>query len=135
MVMPDLRDLVFGASILIGIICAFMLLAVPAPAQQPATVIDGDTVRVGGESVRIIGLDAPEMQSRCLREWRMARAATARLGELVAAGVVLEPQGRDRYRRLLAVVRDSRGRDVAQVLIAERLARPYNGRTRRQSWC
>jgi endonuclease YncB( thermonuclease family) len=35
----------------------------------------------------------------------------------------------------LAVVFDSRGMDVASVLIAEGLARRYNGRGQRELWC
>jgi hypothetical protein len=33
------------------------------------------------------------------------------------------------------VVRDRAGRDVAAVLIRERLARAYHGRGRRAGWC
>jgi len=56
------------------------------------------------------------------------------MSALVAGGVTLQPHGRDRYRRLLAVVRDRQGRDVAAVLIREGLARPYGGE-RRAGWC
>jgi endonuclease YncB( thermonuclease family) len=112
-----------------------MLLAFPAVARQRAQVIDGDTIRVAGEVVRIMGLDAPETRGRCPHEIRLARAATERLRQLTAAGVRIERHGRDRYRRALAVVRDRAGRDVAAVLIRERLARPYDGRGRRQGWC
>lgn len=112
-----------------------LLLATPAAAQQRAEVIDGDTIRVGGQVVRLLGLDAPELRGACQREIRLARAAAARLEQLVAGGVVLQPQGRDRYRRTLAVVRDRQGRDVAQILIREGLARPYDGRGPRPGWC
>ena len=84
---------------------------------------------------RIIGMDAPEMHARCPVELTMARAARDRLAVLVEHGVTLHPRGRDRYRRLLAVVLDARGRDVATVLVGEGLARPYGGRGRRQGWC
>jgi endonuclease YncB( thermonuclease family) len=40
----------------------------------------------------------------------------------------------DRYRLLLAIVSDAQGRGVAQVLIAEALARPYGG-GHREGWC
>jgi endonuclease YncB( thermonuclease family) len=112
-----------------------LLLAAPAVAQQRATVVDGDTLRVAGEAVRIMGLDAPEMRGRCPRESRLARTAAARLRHLVAGGVWLERHGRDRYRRQLAIVRDRAGRDLAELLIGEGLARPYDGRGRRQGWC
>lgn len=116
-------------------LAAFLLLAAPAAAQQRAAAIDGDTIRVGGRTVRVIGLDAPEMRGKCPAEIRMARAARDRMAELVSGGVFITPSGRDRYRRTLAFVRDRAGRDLAQVMIAEGLARAYNGRGRRAGWC
>lgn len=74
------------------------------------------------------------MHGRCPAEVRLARVARDRMATLVIGGVTLHPHGRDRYRRLLAVVRDRQGRDVAAVLIREGLARPYGGE-RRRSWC
>ncbi|MGD9496232.1 MAG: thermonuclease family protein [Armatimonadota bacterium] len=67
-------------------------------------VIDGDTIELaGGERVRYIGIDAPEM--RPVQAW--AEAATEANRELVEGrGVLLEldAQERDRYGRLLAYV-------------------------------
>jgi endonuclease YncB( thermonuclease family) len=105
-----------------------------AEAQQRCRAVDGDTLACGAERVRVMGLDAPEMRGSCPAEVRMARAARDRMEALVAGGVSLQPHGRDRYRRLLAVVRDRQGRDVAAVMIREGLARPYGGEARR-SWC
>jgi endonuclease YncB( thermonuclease family) len=118
-----------------ALLLAALLISSPVLAQQRVQVIDGDTIRIAGEVVRIMGLDAPEMRGRCPNEIRLARAATARLRQLTAADVRIERHGRDRYRRTLAVVRDRAGRDLAAVLIRERLARPYDGRGRRQGWC
>ncbi|WP_421992343.1 thermonuclease family protein [Roseococcus sp.] len=112
-----------------------LFVASPVPAQTRCRVVDGDTIRCGDERVRIMGLDTPELSARCPREERLARAATARMSDLIAGGVTLQPHGRDRYHRLLAVVRDRQGRDVAQVMIREGHARPYDGRGRREGWC
>ncbi|MBR0647604.1 thermonuclease family protein [Plastoroseomonas hellenica] len=114
---------------------AVLLLATPAAAQSRCRAVDGDTLRCGGQRVRVIGLDAPEIHGRCPREIRLARAATERLRQIVAGGVRLESHGRDRYRRRLAVVRDRQGRDVAQLLIRAGLARSYDGHTPRRGWC
>jgi endonuclease YncB( thermonuclease family) len=111
-----------------------LLAAGPSHAQTRCRVVDGDTIRCGDERVRIMGLDTPEMSARCPREERLARAATARMSDLIAGGVTLQPHGRDRYHRLLAVVRDRQGRDVAQVMIREGHARAYDG-GHRQGWC
>ena len=115
---------------------AFLAGAGPVHAQGlHCTATDGDTLRCGPKRVRIIGLDAPELHARCPAELAMARAARDGMAELVAGGVTLRPHGRDRYRRLLAVVEDMRGRDVATMLVREGLARPYDGHGRRQGWC
>lgn len=110
----------------------------PRPAEPARAVrcqaVDGDTLRCGGERVRLVGLDTPEMQGRCAAETRLAERAKARLASLSAAGVTLHPQGRDRYDRLLAVVRDRAGRDLAALLIREGHARPYSGGPR-VGWC
>jgi endonuclease YncB( thermonuclease family) len=44
---------------------ALTLLAAPAAAQR-AQVIDGDTIRVAGETIRMMGLDAPEKRAVAL---------------------------------------------------------------------
>ena len=114
----------------------FLLLAFPAQAQI-IRVIDGDTIRVQGQPVRIVGLDTPELRGACLFERQLAQQAKRRLEGIVARGVSIERAGgRDKYGRGLAIVRDlTSGRDVADILIREGLARPYNGRGRRAGWC
>jgi endonuclease YncB( thermonuclease family) len=89
----------------------------------------------GQERVRIMGLDAPELRGRCRAETRLARAAHARIHQLVARGVTIERRGQDRYRRRLAVVGVRGGQDATAIMIRERLARPNDGRGPRRSWC
>lgn len=98
-------------------------------------VIDGDTLEVAGEVVRIANIDTPEMppKAQCAREASGARQATARLEHLARqGGLSLERTGVDRYGRTLAYV-EVRGADVGQTLIRSGLARPWEGR--RRSWC
>jgi micrococcal nuclease len=104
----------------------------PAQAHRRCHAIDGGTLACGSERVRIMSLDTPEMRGQCPAEIRATRAAKDRLTVLIAGAISLEPDGRDRYRRLLAIDRDRQGRDVAQAMILERHARPYDGRGRRE---
>ncbi len=112
-----------------------------APPSAPAlhhaiSVYDGDTIRLGDERIRIIGLDTPELGHRaeCEGEARAAeRAKQALIGEIAHGNVALHRQGTDRYGRTLARVTVD-GRDVAATLIAQGLARPYAG-GRRESRC
>lgn len=119
----------------VALILALSLAAAPAVAQPRAVAIDGDTLTLGGERIRVMGLDAPEMHGRCPRETALAARARDRLQQLVAGGIWLQRRGRDQYGRTLAVVLDSTGADVAVILISEGLARPYDGRGQRRGWC
>jgi micrococcal nuclease len=71
-------------------------------------VIDGDTLDVSGERIRLLGIDAPEMpaHAKCEREKRLAFQATAYMRKLVArpGPVVIQRNGVDRYGRTLARV-------------------------------
>lgn len=109
------------------------------PAEQvtqPIYVYDGDTIRIGSERIRIIGLDTPEIGSgaRCAAEQRGAVAARAELERMLfRARVTIRRDGTDRYGRTLAYVYAD-GENVARALISAGLARPYQG-GRRDGWC
>ncbi len=120
-----------------SLLALLLLLPAPASAQARAScrAIDGDSLVCGSERIRILGLDAPELRGRCSAEVRLARAARARMQQLVSRGIIIGRRGRDRYRRTLAVVRVRSGQDVAAIMIRERLARPYDGRGPRLGWC
>ncbi len=100
-------------------------------------VIDGDTIRHGGHKIRIADIDAPELFSpKCASELNRARQATQRLNALLNQGPVqiLSIGGRDEdsYGRKLRVI-ERNGRSLGGILIAEGLARPWDGA--RRSWC
>lgn len=92
-------------------------------ADAPSTsgevrVVDGDTLDVDGERVRLIGINAPE-RGECL-----ADAAAERLLELVADGtlvLIADRSDRDDFDRLLRFV-EVDGVDVGEALVAEGLA-------------
>jgi micrococcal nuclease len=117
-------------------IAAALVLALAAPAAaETLRVIDGDTIVHAGKTIRIMGLDAPEVHHRCPAEKALAERARLRLAELLTDGFTVQEHGRDRYGRVLAEVFDARGMNVASVLIQEGLARRYNGRGPRELWC
>jgi endonuclease YncB( thermonuclease family) len=106
------------------------------PSQQNC-VIDGDTIRYGGARIRLEGIDAPEThEPKCASEAARGRQATRRLLELINAGpfqlVRTGDRDEDRYGRKLRTI--TRGdRSLSDTLIAEGLARPWDGA--RRSWC
>ena len=97
-------------------------------------VVDGDTIWMHGEKIRLPDIDTPETHPpRCAREAELGAAATNRLHALLNGGAVsVSRDGTDRYGRTLARVYVN-GAPVGDRLIAEGLARPYgNGR---RPWC
>lgn len=104
---------------------------------QPTCVIDGDTIRYQGVRVRFSDIDTPETRApKCASEAVLAEKATQRVIELINAGSfsLENPDGRDedRYGRKLRIVKIN-GRSVGDTLIAEGLARRWDGA--RRSWC
>jgi micrococcal nuclease len=134
----------FVAASAYGVLLA-VVLAVPAAAEsfdgRRAGIIDGDTLALGDERVRLLNIDAPEsFRSHCERELVMGLKAKERLAALVRSGrLAVERYGQDRYRRTLARVYVG-GRDLGQVLIQEGLALPWRDgpearADRLQHWC
>lgn len=126
-------------------------IAPPAPAADRWLVLrapiayDGDTIYVTAAnvapelaemSVRIRGIDTPEIRGDCPAEKAMALEARDYVRNLLSNGYPVEFTGLawDKYGgRILATV-DVNGHDLGSMLIAEGLARPYDG-GKRQSWC
>lgn len=105
--------------------------------KNEVEIVDGDTIRIGRNSYRLMGFDTPETTlAKCESERVLGDAASTRLSELVALSktVELDTRGRDKYRRTLAILYVD-GIDVASILIKEGYAVAYNGRTKRRSWC
>ncbi|OHV80246.1 hypothetical protein LCM4573_24810 [Rhizobium sp. LCM 4573] len=100
-------------------------------------VVDGDTLYVGADKVRVADIDTPEVsQPQCAEEKALGDRATARFVELVNGGPfemqTWEGRDEDQYgRKLRVLIRD--GRSLGDVLVEEGLARTWSGR--REPWC
>lgn len=99
-------------------------------------VVDGDTAWIGGEKVRVADIDAPETHPpRCSLEANLGEKATKRLAELMNDGPfdqIVVDRDRDRYGRKLRILTRN-GKSLGQQLVAEGLARSWEGR--RRPWC
>jgi endonuclease YncB( thermonuclease family) len=101
-------------------------------------VVDGDTIRVNGDKIRLVGFNTPEISNvACAAEAAKGEQAKLRLLALLNSGkrsfAATADMDRDRYGRLLRQVKID-GSDVADTLIAEGLAEPYQGGQKR-NWC
>ena len=135
----------------------FLLLVLSYPAMAardviagPMTgdvmqVLDGDTVTVRvriwiGQSietsVRINGIDTPEMRGKCPREKQMAAAAQAELARLLHNGTIrLTNIHTGKYAgRIVADAETADGKNIRAHMIEKGLARPYGGE-KRGAWC
>src|SRR5215213_5976667 len=94
-----------------------LAIATPAPTWADseliagrAAVIDGDTLEIHGERIRLFGIDAPESGQTCLdargQRYRCGQKAALVLDARIGAGVVTcERKGTDRCGRTVAVCR------------------------------
>ena len=115
-----------------SIILLVGLLAGSGAAQGLAgkvRVVDGDTLVIAGERIRLYGIDAPELDQTCRRgdgqSWPCGKAARAALAGLVAdAALTCTGRMRDRYGRLVAVCRVAEN-DLAEELVRQGAAFAY----------
>ncbi len=93
-----------------------------------ASVIDGDTIEIHGQRVRMFGVDAPESAQTCEAsgtQWRCGHLAALALGEKIASRPVsCTEKDRDQYHRIVAVCRVG-GEDLSAWLVAEGWAMAY----------
>lgn len=100
---------------------------------------DGDTCRininntptfVATQSLRFNGFDTPELRGKCGREKLLAkRAKEVTLKYMQSNPRLVVSDKRDKYGRLIVDAPD-----LAEQLISDGLARPYDG-GKREGWC
>ena len=123
------KDMVFGNAIV----------------ETITSIYDGDTFRANIKDwppivgvkipVRIIGIDTPEIRSKCPKEKALAYEAKQFTVDLLSNAKVIELQNikRGKYFRLLAIVIVD-GVSLGDALIEEGLAIFYDGGTK-ANWC
>lgn len=100
-------------------------------------VVDGDTIWLDGEKIRVADIDTPETHGpKCQAEGELGARATRRLHQLVNAGPfsvsAIGNRDTDPYgRKLRVLTRD--GHSLGDQLVSEGLARTWTGR--REPWC
>lgn len=99
-------------------------------------VVDGDTIWLEGQKIRIADMNTPEVSKPdCPAERVLGQRATNRLTSLLnEGGFSLETIDRDEdgYGRKLRIVTRG-GQSLSRILVAEGLAEEWTGS--RRSWC
>lgn len=113
--------------------------------SEVRSIYDGDTFKVSiagwpaiigkSISIRVAGIDTPEMRGSCEREKQLAREAKKHTVAFLRGGRVVELRNieRDKYFRIVADVFVD-GRNLTQSLLNAGLGYPYGGGTKRK-WC
>jgi endonuclease YncB( thermonuclease family) len=137
-----------------SLVAAVAAASLPAAAAEKLTgpfvaevteVTDGDTLKVRvpvwldfelNTSVRLRGIDTPELHAQCQREKDMALAARELLRKETTPRVILRNvEGDKYYGRVEADVTTLPDElDLSQAMLASGLARPYDG-GKRGDWC
>lgn len=93
-----------------------------------ASVIDGDTLEIRSERIRLFGIDAPESAQTCRKDgerWPCGRRAAFALSDKIGArNVSCTEKDRDRWKRIVAVCRIGSD-DLSSWLVAEGWALAY----------
>jgi endonuclease YncB( thermonuclease family) len=114
--------------LLLLMVCLIPVAAADTLTGQ-ATVIDGDTIEIHGQRIRLEGIDAPESRQSCTdaagAEYRCGQVAAFALADRIDRAVVkCKGDERDRYRRRLAVC-SADGIDLSAWLVEQGLAVAY----------
>lgn len=115
------------------VLLMFMLwapvIALADPITGRATVVDGDTLKIGESRIRLFGIDAPEQDQTCVSldgdEWPCGLWVTEQVVEMVnGRSVSCTPREIDQYGRVVAscTLNDM---DIGQELVASGLAFAY----------
>lgn len=89
-------------------------LGTPSVADAAAvlgltTVIDGDTIEIGGQRIRLKGIDAPELSQTCDRDgqkWACGKAAADQVRSMIGdASLSCVGHETDTFGRLVAICR------------------------------
>lgn len=124
-----LKDMTFGTAIV----------------SEITSIYDADTFRVNIEnwpdiigyrmSIRVNGIDAPEIRGKCPKEKRQAQEAKQITVKFLRSSQVIELRNmrRGKYFRIIADVYGD-GKSLVEHLLKSGLVREYSGGSRR-SWC
>ncbi len=122
------------AIVLVGSLGIYAIERWMRPADAPITgnafVVDGDTLNISGTRIRLIDIDAPELDQTCIdnqrRDWDCGRQASAQLRNHVRGrDLTCQPKSKDQYGRALATCSLPDGSDINAWMVQQGWAVAY----------
>lgn len=119
----------------ISVLVMSLLMSLPAMSTEPivgrAKIIDGDTIQIAHQRIRLFGIDAPETKQSCVaagKKWSCGRNATFGLSAIIERQwVYCRQKDKDRYGRVVAVcnLAGADGPDVNAAMVRQGWALAY----------
>ena len=126
----------------------FKSLPTPIYTAEVVRVIDGDSFKARvmlapnifwEGTIRIKGVDTPELRGKCRKEKRFAKDAKRFTEIFLSAGkgyAQISGVRKDKYGgRFVAYAMNANEKDLTTELIKEGYAVPYKGHGKRKNWC
>ena len=115
----------------LGVTVVLVILTVAAWADITGKpdIIDGDTIKIAGQRIRLHGIDAPESKQSCTvngEEWRCGQEATWALARIIENHwVMCREKDIDRYKRIIAICYLDDGTDLNALMVSQGWALAY----------
>ncbi|QND42893.1 thermonuclease family protein [Rhizobium leguminosarum bv. viciae] len=119
-------------TLFLSFIVCFSGFSVGASSGYPdigrASVIDGDTIEIAGQRIRLNGIDAPESSQTCAdasaKPYGCGKDAAFAFDDFLAKSrpTTCRPASKDRYKRVVADCFRADGRSVYRWLVRQGLA-------------
>ncbi len=118
----------YAAVLTLAVLAVFLPRLAGAELSGPPVVVDGDSLEVAGQRIRLHGIDAPERRQTCVADgsrWSCGeRAAQALAAGISERTIACTEKDVDRYGRIVAICRVD-GVDLNAWLVTEGWALAY----------
>ncbi len=93
-----------------------------------AKIIDGDTIHINKDKIRLHGIDAPEKNQKCIinnNEWECGKQSTIELKKIINNQIIkCETINTDKYNRYIAICY-SKNLNINQIMVKKGWAIAY----------
>ncbi len=100
-------------------------------ADEGLVIVDGDSLEIRGERIRLQGIDAPEFLQKCYDangwKFRCGHEALTYLKKLTQGGVSCDRYGKDKYGRSLTECFTKSGININREMVKQGWAVAYGG--------